>query len=202
LLTLADGSRPLTSAVTALLALPGNDLLIGMRFGGAFLLHEGRLTSYGKQEGLPDHSVTAFTVRHDGRWWAQTTVGLYRFDGHLWHRVGADWNYPATIGWFLMLSRDGTLWSRSGDGTFYLPPGATSFSKSSVPGSQGKIAQCPDGNLWISDAEQGLMMLTEPIRPVPAKALGGDAIVRKERCTAARFAGSVANTGSRCPQRS
>jgi signal transduction histidine kinase/ligand-binding sensor domain-containing protein len=173
LFTLANGSHPITEAATALLGLPGNDLLVGMRFGGAFLLHAGHVTAYGKGQGLPDRSVTAFAVRGDGSWWAQTTAGLYRFDSVHWSRVGADWNYPAKVGWFLTMSRNGTLWSRSGDGTFYLPPNATSFNKSPVPGGQGKIAECADGNLWMSDADLGLMVLTEPLRPIQGTALGG-----------------------------
>jgi signal transduction histidine kinase/ligand-binding sensor domain-containing protein len=164
---------PITEAVSALLALPENGLLVGMRFGGAFLIRDGRVIYYGKDEGLPARSVTAFAQRGDGSLWAQTTAGLFRLVGSVWKPVGPDWNYPVKIGYSLILGKDGTLWSRSGEGTFGLARNESSFNKSSVPGGQGKLMTCETGDLWVSDSEQGLMVLTDRVRSIRGSAIGG-----------------------------
>jgi signal transduction histidine kinase/ligand-binding sensor domain-containing protein len=171
--TLGTGA-PITEAVSALLALPGNGLLVGMRFGGAFLIRDGRVTHYGKDEGLPARSVTAFALRDDGSLWAQTTAGLYRLNGSVWKPVASDWNYPAKIGFSLIVAKDGTLWSHSGQGTFSLARNATSFNQSSVPGTgRGNLMTCAAGELWVSDNQQGLMVLSDRVHSIEKSALGG-----------------------------
>jgi ligand-binding sensor domain-containing protein len=94
----STGGHPITGSVSALLAITGNGLLVGMRFGGAFLVRDGHVSHFAEHERLPAHSVTAFAARNDGSLWAQTTAGLYRFDGQVWHEVGEDWGYPARTG--------------------------------------------------------------------------------------------------------
>jgi signal transduction histidine kinase/ligand-binding sensor domain-containing protein len=159
--TVPNGGHPIVDSVMTLLALPDNGLLIGMRFGGAFLLRDGRLTHYGEREGLPNHSVMAFAERGDGSWWAQTTVGLYRLEGGRWKQVGDDWKYPATRGDALILGQDGTLWSRSPEGTFFLLRGETAFRKAALPGGRGNFANCADGRTWVSDAGAGIGALPD-----------------------------------------
>jgi ligand-binding sensor domain-containing protein len=73
-----NNGAPITDTVSAVFALPENCLLVGMRFGGAFLICNGHVSHYGSQEGLPSRSVTAFARREDGSLWAQTTGGLFR----------------------------------------------------------------------------------------------------------------------------
>jgi signal transduction histidine kinase/ligand-binding sensor domain-containing protein len=159
--TLPNGEHPISDSVTSLLALPVNGLLIGMRFGGAFLLRDGQLTHYGEGEGLPRHSVAGFAVRDDGSWWAQTTVGLYRFERGMWKRVGDDWNYPPTSGSALIVGKNGTLWSRGPEGTFFLPRSEKAFRKSDLPGGAGNFANCEDGRTWVSDADAGIRALPD-----------------------------------------
>src|ERR1700733_533858 len=159
--TLPNGEHPISDSVITLFALPANGLLIGMRFGGAFLLRDGQLTQYGEREGLPPHSVMAFAVRDDGSWWAQTTVGLYRFKDGAWTRVGDDWNYPPTSGDALTVGQDGTLWSRGPEGTFFLPRSENSFRKADLPGGAGNFTNCGDGRTWVSDAVAGIRALPD-----------------------------------------
>ena len=159
--TLPNGEHPISDSVMTLFALPSNGLLIGMRFGGAFLLRDGQLTHFGEREGLPQHSVDAFAVRDDGSWWAQTTVGLYRFERGMWKRVGDDWNYPPTSGSALIVGQDGTLWSRGPEGTFFLPRNERTFRKTDLPGGYGNFANCEDGRTWVSDADAGIRALPD-----------------------------------------
>ena len=164
---------PITDAVSSLFALTDNGLLVGMRFGGIFLIRNGHVTHYGAEEGLPRGSVTAFAVRSDGTFWAQTTAGLYHLNGNTWKLVAEDWNYPAKTGYSLIMDRTGTLWSRSAEGTFSLPPNAVSFIRSAIPGGQGVFASCAAGKIWVSDEDQGLMVLADRFRSIPGSALGG-----------------------------
>jgi ligand-binding sensor domain-containing protein len=159
--TLPNGEHPISDSVMTLFVLTSNDLLIGMRFGGAFLLRGGQLTHYGEKEGLPKHSVMAFAVRDDGSWWAQTTVGLYRFEDGVWTHVGDDWKYPPTTGDALIVGQDGTLWSRGPEGTFFLPRGEKTFRKADLRGGQGNFANCEDGRTWVSDVVSGIRALPD-----------------------------------------
>jgi signal transduction histidine kinase/ligand-binding sensor domain-containing protein len=160
-LTLAKDDHPISDSVFSLLALSDNGLLIGMRFGGAYLLRDGHLTHYGEREGLPKHSVMAFAVRNDGSWWAQTSVGLYRFEEGVWTQVGDNWKYPAARGDALIVGQDGTLWSRSTEGTFFLPSGEKSFYKADLSGGLGNFANCEDGRTWVSDVVAGIGALPD-----------------------------------------
>jgi signal transduction histidine kinase len=72
----------------------------------------------------------------------------------------------------LIVSRDGTLWSRAAEGTFYLPNGATSFAKSALSGGIGHFANCADGRTWVADAERGVTALPDAINWISAATLG------------------------------
>ncbi|MET0499023.1 MAG: triple tyrosine motif-containing protein [Steroidobacteraceae bacterium] len=171
--TLADGSQPITGNVSALHALPGGELWVGMRFGGAYRIGEHSFTHYGEDAGLPRRSIIQFAGRGDGSMWAQTPGGLYRFEQTRWSKVGRDWQYPASVGYSVLLDSRGTLWSRGADGTFYLPPGATAFQKSTLNGGQGWLANCVDDSVWVSDFESGLHPVNEPGKAVSGIALSG-----------------------------
>jgi ligand-binding sensor domain-containing protein len=65
------GGVPLLSQdIYTLHATPDGDLWIGHHFGGASQLHNGRLANYGREQGLPTGSVTAFAKTPDGMIWA------------------------------------------------------------------------------------------------------------------------------------
>lgn len=62
---------PLPSqGIYTLYATADGDLWIGHHFGGASQLHNGRLVNYGREQGLPPGSVTAFAKTPDGTIWA------------------------------------------------------------------------------------------------------------------------------------
>lgn len=168
---LSDGSS-INGNVSALYATTSGDLWIGMRFGGAYLLRRGQVTHYFEREGLPPHTVFAFAATPDGAIWAVAMTGLYRFDGNRWALVGRGWNYSATDSYAVFVDRDGTLWARSFQGTFFLPKGAKEFEKSPVPGGRSWIFSVPNGSVWASDPDRGLLSLAAPGRAVANAALG------------------------------
>jgi signal transduction histidine kinase/ligand-binding sensor domain-containing protein len=172
--TFSDGKLSINGDVSALYTTPSGDLWIGMRFGGAYFLRNGRLTKYAEQQGLPLHTIRQFAATPDGAVWAALTNGLFRLRETGWAPVGNDWNYSATDAYNIFVARNGTLWARSFQGTFFLPNGAKAFEKSPVPGGRGWIFSAPDGSIWVSDPEQGLTSLTDAARAVPKFAVATD----------------------------
>jgi signal transduction histidine kinase/ligand-binding sensor domain-containing protein len=169
-----DGGLSINGDVSALYTTPSGDLWIGMTFGGAYLLRNGRLTQYTEAAGLPRHTVRQFAVTRDGAMWAALTNGLFRFNGDRWEAVGANWNYQTTGAYNILADRSGTLWARSADGTFFLADGSKAFQKSPVRGGRGWILAAPDGAVWVSDPEQGLISLSKPGRATSVLAPGYD----------------------------
>jgi len=170
----SGADQTISADVSALYTAPSGDLWIGMRFGGAYLLRQGRLTKYAKPNGQPVHTIRAFAARPDGTIWAATTVGLCRFGENRWMTVGMDWHYPATDAYNVLVDRAGTLWVRGFQGTFSLRRGAAVFEKSPVPAGRGWLLSESDGSVWASDPEQGFMSLTDPGRVISKAALNAD----------------------------
>ena len=166
-----DDGELLTGDVSALLATPDGGLWIGMRFGGAHLLTHGELRDYGEREGLPSHSIFNFAIRDDGTAWAQLSTGLYHLEKQRWFAAGKEWAYPDR-GDALLAAKDGTLWARGPEGTFFLRHGEKAFQKSSVAGGFGGMVSGPGGQPWAADGDLGLLTLTDPFLRVSQKDLG------------------------------
>jgi signal transduction histidine kinase/ligand-binding sensor domain-containing protein len=165
-----DNGELLTGDVSALLATPDGGLWIGMRFGGAHLLTRGELKDYGERDGLPSHSIVNFAIRDDGTVWAQLSTGLYHLEKQRWLAAGKEWAYPDS-GYALLAAKDGTLWARGPQGTFFLRHGEKAFKKSSVAGGYGWIVSGPGGQPWVADGDLGLLTLTDPFYRVSKKDL-------------------------------
>src|SRR6187402_3114835 len=90
--TVVDESSWSPADIYALKAMPNGDMWIGQFSGGAVLLHSGKVTRF--REGLPKAGVTQFHLDRGGTFWASTTQGLARFDGKMFHPVGADMGLP------------------------------------------------------------------------------------------------------------
>ena len=169
-LQLADGSRPVLDAIRSLAAV-SEDLWIGMRLGGAFLLHDGKLTHYGVTDGLPEHSVMGFASRPDGTIWAQTTAGLYTLSSGKWKSVENDWSYPATTGMSIYVDARGTLWSLGPQGIFALPAGSHNFARTQLHGGKGTFIDIPGVGAAYDDGVS-IRSLSGDCLPVSAKDLG------------------------------
>jgi signal transduction histidine kinase/ligand-binding sensor domain-containing protein len=180
-----DDGEFLTGDVSALLSTPDGGLWIGMRFGGAHLLTHGELKDYGERDGLPNHSIFGFAIRDDGTVWAQLSTGLYHLEKQRWLVAGKEWAYPNS-GYALLAAKDGTLWARGPQGTFFLRHGDKAFQKSPVAGGFGWIASGPDGQPWAADTDLGLLTLSEPFFKISKKDLGfenwdaGDLLVDRD----------------------
>jgi signal transduction histidine kinase/ligand-binding sensor domain-containing protein len=160
-----------TGSVSTLLAVPGQGLWIGYRFGGVGWWEHGELRHFGRAEGLPSGTVTALASDADGRLWAGTTSGLVRFDGHRWSAPPEAASYPASAATYaLRADRAGTLWAVAEDGTWRLARGGSRFERSSRSISFGWLAQRADGHMWESNGTQGLWALPDVERPPPLHA--------------------------------
>jgi signal transduction histidine kinase/ligand-binding sensor domain-containing protein len=134
-LTLADGTRPLNTSVSALYASPSGDLWIGMRFAGIYVLHDGVLKKYAEDQGLPHRTVWKILMRDDGSMWATLSTGLWHLVGDKWQEVRSDWGYPGGHPVNLYADVKGTLFVRGPEGTFSLSHDAKSFVKTNLSGN-------------------------------------------------------------------
>ena len=66
----ASGQALPEGSVRSLIALPGNALLVGWFFGGATLIRDGRVTTYGETEGYPPGTTYGFVYDQTGHVWA------------------------------------------------------------------------------------------------------------------------------------
>ncbi len=147
-----DVLPPGAGSIRSLYALPGNALIIGWAFGGATVLRDGRLTSYGPKEGFPTGSPYQFLLDNDGVLWAATADALARFDGKRWLVVGADWNFAQQRAISLYLDRDGTLAAFTPSTLMILPRGATAFQPTGGKSTSWMpMVRSPDGTLFLSD---------------------------------------------------
>jgi len=117
----------LSQDIYTLHATADGDLWIGHHFGGASQLHKRRLVNYGREQGLPPGSVTAFAKTPDGTIWAGTSRGLFQLEGRQWHLASTAWNTPTKFVDALLVDRDHTLWMHAGRDIFYLRQGAKEF---------------------------------------------------------------------------
>ena len=150
--TPAPGETVPSASIRSLLAVPGNALWIGWLFGGASLLHDGHMTTFGEAEGYPPGTTYQFLRDRSDFIWVATSSGLARFDGRRWQRIGAQWNVTGQRAVSLFQSRDETLAVFTDRTLMLLPKGASSFrgtggtSITRVP-----IVQAPDGGLYLTD---------------------------------------------------
>jgi signal transduction histidine kinase/ligand-binding sensor domain-containing protein len=165
-----DDGQLLTGDVSAVHATDAGGLWVGMRFGGAYLIEGDKITHYGSEDGFSEGATFNFAIREDGTVWAIGTGGLYHREGSKWFRAREDWGYPEK-GYALFAAKDGTLWARSSQGTYFLPKGANKFIKSDKAPGSGWIFDGPNGDPWVSDQDVGLIALAGPTRQISGKKL-------------------------------
>jgi signal transduction histidine kinase/ligand-binding sensor domain-containing protein len=100
--------------VSALMAAPDGSLWIGFRPSGVALLKNGRVTRYGKQDGLPDGTVQQFALDPDGSVWVAARLGVAHFEGGQWTKVAGEPVLDTPYG--VLVDRAGTLWVATLDG--------------------------------------------------------------------------------------
>jgi signal transduction histidine kinase/ligand-binding sensor domain-containing protein len=148
-----DGDSPAPTEVYAILATSNGDLWIGTSFNGAILLRNGVATRFPKFEGIPlNTTVWSLAEDLDGTIWAGTASGLQRFNGSQWRSVGKAWGLPETVGFWLQLDSNGTLWAEAFEnGFFKLTRGSHYFERLADKAQDGQLfAQSPSGDYWAS----------------------------------------------------
>lgn len=161
----AHGQAFASSDITALKMLADGTLWIGFYNGGAAAIktaaiRDGSVRRFGRGDGFPAGTVSAFATRDDGSLWAATSGGLARFDGRRWQVVGREMGYPANRASWLLSARDGALWVATGRSLVYLPGGGRRFRDTGIAvGPTAVLAQAPDGTIWLSDDLHGTRAL-------------------------------------------
>ena len=172
-----------SNQISALLALPDGGLWIGFSRGGASLLMNDHLTNYGEEEGLPRGRLAAFAQDGTGKVWAGTASGLARLDEGRWKRIGIDWNFTGKSVLSMLIDRKGTLWVATEQTILFLLRDAKAFQATGEHvGVAMKIAEAPDGRLWIADTLSTVRRLIYPDRNarVPEIHAGSQAILFDE----------------------
>lgn len=147
--------------VFSLFAVPDGGLWVGYRYGGVSFIKNGRVTDYGKLDGLPSRAALAFARdRHGTIWIAAGKDGLARLEGSRWRKIGTDWGFSGQA-FTVFVDHAGTLWVGTATTVLYLVAGGHQFQ---IAAQHLQIvqsfAEAPDGTLWMAEGGYG-------VRPVP-----------------------------------
>ncbi|QJR37580.1 sensor histidine kinase [Gemmatimonas groenlandica] len=151
-------SGPVLSLLTA------HDGSLWIIWGGGIAGHlaGGRLTTYGKKEGLP--AAYQIAESSHGTVIAGTEKGLSRLDAGKWKDVGAELRFPGTQSqavWFD--SKDG-LWAQTERAVVHLPAGAAHFPDAGTPLLRGPapaaFAESRDGAIWMAELQRSAHTLS------------------------------------------
>ena len=148
--------------VASLLAAPDGGLWVGYWYGGISFIKNGRVTDYGKPDGLPSNTVSAFARDRQGATWiAAGEAGLARLRGSRWNKIGRDWGFAGPA-YSVFVDHAGTVWVGTSTSVAYLLEGGHQFHlavQHLLPIVEG-FAESPHGKLWMAEGGYG-------VRPVP-----------------------------------
>lgn len=152
-----EGGDFLASSVASLYAPPSGGLWVGFRYGVASFVEGDRATHYAAPSGLPTATIYAIGGTPDGRIWAATFNGLARLDGQRWSLVGASMGLPGNRARNLSVDREGRLWVATDQALAWLPRDGTHFELAThAVGRVNRIAEAPDGTIWVAEADGGV----------------------------------------------
>ena len=168
-------------SVFSLFAVPDGGLWVGYRYGGVSFLKDGKVTDYGKAEGLPSSAVLAFARdRHGAIWMAAGEGGLAQLQGSRWRKIGTDSGFegPANT---VFVDHAGTVWVGTPTSVDYLVEGGNRFRTAAQGLLRVKnLAETSDGTLWMAETGYGVRRVPLPWkdrgRPGPAVLVGSQAI--------------------------
>ncbi|MFP2931561.1 two-component regulator propeller domain-containing protein [Pyxidicoccus sp. 3LG] len=163
---------PLPSIQT-LYAPPGGGVWLGFQHGGAAFVKDGHVTRYGEAQGLPVAQVSSFAVDTRGVVWTTGVLGgLFQLREGRWHRAGDDWSFPEKDARAAFVDRDGALWVAVKDRLLYLPKDGRAFRETGASVAWvSRIAQAPDGMIWIAEPEGSVRPVALPGgKPYPESA--------------------------------
>jgi signal transduction histidine kinase/ligand-binding sensor domain-containing protein len=144
--------------VASLLAARDGSLWIVSLSGAVSRLRDGRVTSYGEQDGLP----AAFQLAESGSGTlvAGTVGGLARFTEGKWKDAGREWQYPGGESKAVWFDPEGALWAETEDRVVYLPAGGSRFLDPGMPlaetAQRAAFAQARDGSIWMAEVNRSV----------------------------------------------
>jgi signal transduction histidine kinase/ligand-binding sensor domain-containing protein len=143
-----------SGAVDRLTATRDGGLWLVFRSGSVSRLStEGRLTSFGPQDGLP--ATFQVAESRTGSLVAGTANGLSRFKGGRWEGAPAEWQFPGTRAQNVWFDGADGLWAESHDRFVYLPADGRRFQDPDMrlrgTASAGDFAEARDGRIWFSE---------------------------------------------------
>jgi signal transduction histidine kinase/ligand-binding sensor domain-containing protein len=142
--------------VSSLHAPTSGGLWVGLRRGGAAFIEHDRFIRYDKSDGLPTGAIYGLATDHDGNVWAAANDGLARFDGTHWQQIAETWGFLGRNARAVHVDRAGNVWAASEERLFYLPRDTRTFIDSGESvGWVSRIAEAPDGSLWIAEHHGG-----------------------------------------------
>jgi signal transduction histidine kinase/ligand-binding sensor domain-containing protein len=137
--------------VTALMALPSQELWIGYYAGGVSQLKDGVLTNFSGGDGVPGGWITSFARESDGTLWVAAFEGLGRLANGRWETVSSNWNFPGHSAHWVLLDRTGTLWVAGEDTVAFLRKGSRKFEDTGIrSGYASTLTLAADGTVWLA----------------------------------------------------
>ncbi len=157
-------------AVQAIAESDDGTLWVGTYAGGLKCLRDGKISVYGRTNGLPSDNITSLLLDKQGVLWVGTANGLARFAKGVWSRFSREDGLPVSNLGYLIEDELGFLWAGSNAGlmrvrkqdladfasgtntTFFCrlygePDGLPSGE--CTQGSQPAAHQSADGRLWF-----------------------------------------------------
>ena len=137
-----------STAVSALMALPSGELVIGYRNGGVAIVTDGRARAYHEADGFDGGTVFDLTVDARGALWVATRTGLHRYAQGRWQRVGAEAGLLDRSTVSVAVDPDGRLWVSTSTGV--LQRGVDDARFTQVLQTDGPVALvvARDGRVW------------------------------------------------------
>ncbi|MYM22012.1 hypothetical protein GTP46_05060 [Duganella sp. FT135W] len=152
--------------MTELRATADGDLWISYSVGGLSVLRKnGKLEDVASLDG-PIGAVLTLAIDHDGSTWIAGAEGMFLYAAGQLRKVGPEQGLPARDIRNVLLDQYGQLWALYTTGLYRLDRASGRFVQvQALRNSEGRLAQSPDGRLWILEAQQAQAVPLEKFLP-------------------------------------
>lgn len=150
-------------AVGALLRAQDGSLWVGLTGRTSIArVRDGRVTTFGESDGIPDGQITSLYQDGSGSIWAGSVAGLFRFDGRRWNRVMLPESGRDPVGAVRDDARGG-LWAIGPQAVFRRPTADAPFEVVERIAVASNVWQSLSmdraGRMWMTDFEHGVRLL-------------------------------------------
>ncbi|TXF99057.1 sensor histidine kinase [Massilia arenae] len=132
------------------------------RFGGLYLIKDGRVRVFDERHNLPIGQVPRVAAGADGRLWLASGRGLHVLepDGEKWRSVEVEMNIPKTV-FDVEVDPEGTVWGQSASFLYAMRRGESRFTPVGSQDLPGSLLLGPGGVVWNFDPNRpGVRRLT------------------------------------------